>query len=231
VGDQPDLQTKDRKDFVLLLTDGLPNCNPNNPNSGTDPNTSGACECTLSSCATSSVAKLGCLDKDVSVAAVTDLRTQKEIQTIVIGFGAETAAGAGPATLNAMAEAGGFARKCTDANPNACGANDTCDPVTKLCGRRFYQAANQTELATALREIINLVGSTDPCLLALDPKQAPSDPNLIVVYVNDEPVASGDNTWKLITEGIQFQGTTCDRIKASTDKNPIKLEARAIQRK
>ena len=86
-------------------------------------------------------------------------------------------------------------------------------------------------MATALKEIINLVGSTDPCLLALDPAQLPSDPSLIVVYVNDEAVASGPDTWTLTQQGVEFQGATCDRIKASTDKNPIKLEARAIQRK
>jgi hypothetical protein len=226
VGQQADLQTTDRQDFILLLTDGLPNCNPSNPNNGGNP---AACQCTLSAC-TGGVATLGCLDKDVSVSAVTDLRTQKDIKTIVIGFGAETASGAGPDTLNAMAAAGGFARNCASA-PDACGAGDTCDPATKLCGRRFYQAANQTELSKALAEIINLVGSTDICLLALDPAQRPSDPSLIIVYVNDEPVASGDSTWTLTDKGVQFQGATCDRIKSSTDKNPIKLEARAIQRK
>jgi hypothetical protein len=227
VGNQPDLQGTDRQDFVLLLTDGLPNCNKDNPNSGTTNPT--ACQCTLSSCA-GSAATLGCLDKDGSVSAISDLRAQKDIKTIVVGFGAETADSSASGTLNAMAEAGGFARSCAT-KADACGATDTCDPVTKLCGRRFYQAANQTELASALREIINLVGSTDPCLLALDPAQRPSDPSLIVVYVNDEAVASGTDTWTLTDQGVEFQGATCDRIKSSTDKNPIKLEARAIQRK
>ncbi len=181
MGNQVDLQGTDRQDFILLLTDGLPNCNKDNPNSGvTNPD---ACQCTLSSC-TGSVATLGCLDRDVSVAAIKDLGAQKDIKTIVVGFGAETSASSALGTLNAMAEAGGFERNCRT-KADACGANDTCDPVTKLCGRRFYQAANQAELATALREIINLVGSTDPCLLALDPAQRPSDPSLIVVYVND----------------------------------------------
>lgn len=227
VGNQADLQGTDRQDFVLLLTDGLPNCNASNPNSGaTNPD---ACQCTLSSCA-GSAATLGCLDKDASVLAINDLQAQKDIKTIVIGFGAETADSKALTTLNSMAEAGGFARSCS-AKADACGTNDTCDPVTKLCGRRFYQAANQAELATALREIINLVGSTDPCLLALDPAQRPSDPSLIVVYVNDEPVDPGADTWTLNDQGVKFQGATCDRIKASTDKNPIKLEARAIQRK
>jgi hypothetical protein len=218
-----ELQGTDRDDFVLLLTDGLPNCNSSNPNAG-DPV---ACRCTQTTCGTS---PLGCLDKDESVKAVTELRTQKEIRTIVIGFGAETAAGAGPETLNAMAEAGGFARSCVS-DDTACGAGDTCDPVTKLCGRRFYQAANQTELATALAQIINKIGDTNPCLLALDATQMPSSPSLIVVYVNDAPVESGPNTWELTGNGVEFKGDTCNRILSSTNTNPIKLEVRAIQRK
>lgn len=228
VGNQPDLQGTDRQDFILLLTDGLPNCNSGNPNSGSQ--TPDACQCTLSSCA-GSADKLGCLDKDASVLAVSDLQAQKDIKTIVIGFGAETADSKALATLNEMAEKGGFARSCDPTKADSCGANDTCEAATKLCGRRFYQAANQTELATALNQIINLVGSTDPCLLALDAAQRPSDPSLIVVYVNDEAVASGPDTWVLNDNGVEFQGATCDRIKSSTDKNPIKLEARAIQRK
>lgn len=217
-----ELQGTDRDDFVLLLTDGLPNCNSANPNAGT-----AACNCTQTTCGTS---PLGCLDKDESVKAVTDLRTQKDIRTIVIGFGAETAVGAGPETLNAMAEAGGFARSCVS-GANACGTGDTCDPVTNLCGRRFYQAANQAELATALREIINKIGDKNPCLLALNATQLPSSPSLIVVYVNDEPVESGPNTWELTASGVEFKGDTCNRILASTNTNPIKLEVRAIQRK
>jgi hypothetical protein len=222
VGGQADLQSPDRDDFVLLLTDGLPNCNASNPNIANPT----AC-CGQASCGSNPQV---CLDKDASVAAVTELRTQRDIRTIVIGFGADTAVGAGPEILNAMAEAGGFARNCSK-DANACGAGDTCDSTTKLCGRRFYQAANQAELANALREIIDRVGTTDPCLLALDPAQLPSSSSLIVVYVNDETVAEGSDTWQLTDQGVQFVGQTCTRILASTDANPIKLEARAVQRK
>jgi hypothetical protein len=243
VSNLTELHGTDRDDFVLLLTDGLPNCNANNPNAG---NTA-TCRCTQTSCGTS---PLGCLDKDASVAAVAALQSQREIRTIVIGFGAETAAGAGPETLNAMAEAGGFARNC-EGDPLACGAGDTCDPATKLCGRRFYQAANADELAAALREIINKIGDTNPCLLALDRAQLPSSSSLIIVYVNDKPVASDStNTWRLDIydpehlnpnnsqdpdndefTGIKFVGETCNRILSSTNANPIKLEVRAVQRK
>src|SRR5213076_2081393 len=45
VGGLPELNDPKREDFVLLLTDGLPNCNPSNPNTCTTP---AACNCTLS---------------------------------------------------------------------------------------------------------------------------------------------------------------------------------------
>ncbi|SEU32857.1 adventurous gliding motility lipoprotein CglB [Stigmatella erecta] len=233
VGQQPDVQATDRDNFVLLLTDGLPNCNPENANSGTNVD---ACQCTLANIGTTTgcqgdYVRRGCLDKDASVVAVEDLK-KKDIRTIVVGFGAETATGNGPATLNAMATAGDFARSCRD-DPDACGAGDTCDATTKLCGRRFYQAANQEELAEALREIIDLVGSKDICLLALAPEQLPTDnnANLVVVYVNDQITASGADTWSLTDKGVQFAGATCERIKNSTPANPIKLEVRAVQKK
>ncbi|MFL5346499.1 MAG: adventurous gliding motility lipoprotein CglB [Hyalangium sp.] len=246
MANQTALQGTDRQDFILLLTDGLPNCNPNNPNDGqTNP---AACQCTLSSCA-GTVAKLGCLDQDASVASITSMRADdklKDIKTIVIGFGAETAEGSATATLNAMADAGGFARNRACTTSADCGAGDTCDVTAKRCGRHFYQAANQTELSTALSEIINLVGNKDVCLLELDPAQMPvADPSattdtrysLIAVYVNDELKPHDDaNTWKLTPvgvtpAGVQFTGALCDQIRASTDKSPVKLEVRAVQRK
>lgn len=223
VGTQPELQTQERDDFVLLLTDGLPNCNPNNPNVGTT-----ACDCGATTCPNNPQV---CLDRDASVAAVTELKTQKEIRTIVIGFGADTAAGSGPATLNAMAEAGGFARSKACDSDAACGAGDTCNLATRVCNRRFYQAANQAELANALAEIINRVGTTDPCLLKLDPAQRPTNDSLIVVYVNGESLPRGPDTWELNADGVKFVGQTCTRILSSTDANPITLEVRAVQQK
>ncbi len=242
VGEQPALHAENREDFVLLLTDGLPNCNGENPNGGD----AEKCRCTQSQCP-ATLPPLLCLDKDESVSAVNQLRNERDVRTIVIGFGADFSEDpdedpddpavqlrrAGRETLNAMAEAGGFARSCAN-DPNACGAGDTCDPSTNLCARRFYLAANQQELAQALQDIINRVGSRDICLLALEPNQLPRDkdgnldPKLIVVYVDDVPTPS-EGTWDLTDQGVRFKGATCDRIKASTEANPIKLEARAVR--
>lgn len=217
----------DRDDFVLLLTDGLPNCNEEFPT----PHPNAGCFCTLSDCTYAQ--KIGCLDTNASVAAVQALGA-RQIKTIVIGFGADfnatTESGRrGAATLNGMAEAGEFPRTCTA--DTDCGAGDTCDKTRGLCGRRFYQASNRTELVSALRQIGEKVLVKDPCLLKFEAGQAPSSQELVVVYVNGERLASGADTWNLTAAGITFTGSTCERIKASTSANPVDIEVRAVQQR
>ena len=231
VGSLPALQTANRSDFVLLLTDGLPNCN----SAFADPYPSANCYCTLGTgggdC--SAAKQIGCLDTNASVAAVTALRG-KEIKTIVIGFGTDFTSGSesgkrGTATLNGMAEAGGFARACTS---NAeCGTGDTCETAKGLCTRRFYQAGNKTELLAALKQISEIVKVDEPCLLSFTETQKPSSQELVVVYVNGDRLSPGADTWVLADDqsGILFQGGTCDRIKASTASNPAKIEVRAVR--
>lgn len=228
VGTLADLQTAERSDFVVLLTDGLPNCNEQYP----DPYPSTKCFCTLPD-GCEYTPDVGCLDKDASVEAVKALRA-KEIKTIVIGFGADFSSTSesgrqGAATLNAMATEGDFARKCTqDAD---CGAGDACDRAAGFCNRRFYQAGNKDELVAALREIGKRVGTGDPCLLTFAAGQAPTSQELVVVYINGERIAPGADTWSLTDDGIKFTGATCQRIQNSTPANPVNLEVRAVQKR
>ncbi|MCY1073561.1 adventurous gliding motility lipoprotein CglB [Archangium lansingense] len=216
VGSQPQLQTDERSDFVLLLTDGLPNCNENN--------TSLSCRCNKGEC-TDPYEWLGCLDQDGSVSAVRTLRG-RDIQTIVIGFGADTASGDGPAVLNAMAEAGGFARKCqADAD---CGTGDACDTRLGLCQRRYYQAANQDELATALRQISERFEG-NPCLIELAHDQFPPSPGLARVLVNGEGFGEGDDTWRLKPGvGVELLGSLCARVQGSSPAHPVRIEVRVV---
>ncbi|MCP3101226.1 adventurous gliding motility lipoprotein CglB [Myxococcus sp. K15C18031901] len=230
VGNLASLQSDDRNDYVILLTDGLPNCNEFNPYSyDTD---AANCRCTIeNNGCTSSFLKRGCLDKTASVDAVTTL-ANKKITTIVIGFGAETAAGDGPDVLQAMAVAGGFQRKCT--SPTSCGANDTCNLTTGLCNRQFFQAGNQAELSAALEQISKEIRNPEPCFVPLEPAEMPSDPKLILVYVEGEKLASGDNTWVLgahstLGSGVIFNGSTCERLKNSRPEAPVNVEVRAIR--
>ncbi|MFY0523756.1 adventurous gliding motility lipoprotein CglB [Archangium gephyra] len=226
----PELKTDARSNFVLLLTDGLPNCNGQFPT----PYPNASCSCTLgtlsgtSLCSYDPYDKLGCLDNTGSVDAVKALK-KAEIQTIVVGFGAELATGAGTDVLNAMAQEGGFSRTC---KVNAdCGTGDTCDTARGLCGRRFYQAANADELAAALRAISETIQETDPCLLTFAAGQAPTSQELVVVYVNKERLSPGADTWTLTAGGLRFTGSTCERINASTSANPVSIEVRAVQQR
>ncbi|MBS1149684.1 MAG: cglB [Myxococcaceae bacterium] len=216
-----------REDFVLLLTDGLPNCNSMNANSCTGTN----CRCTLvpaTSCMPASYCTQGCLDKDNSAAQVTALRgTGKNIRTIVIGFGAETASGDGPDTLNAMAEAGGFARQCINGTDAECGTGNTCNVATKLCNRKFFQATNANELAAALAEISKAIDPAGICNYTLD--EVPADPKFLAVLIDgkNEPGGTPD-TWTYSAGKVSFTGALCDKVKAATPIDPVRVEFRIV---
>ncbi|RYZ35313.1 MAG: adventurous gliding motility lipoprotein CglB [Myxococcaceae bacterium] len=217
----------ERPQIIILLTDGLPNCNAENEYNGSQAE---QCACTVatSQCVVeeSPYYKRGCLDKNASVAAVEALKA-RDISTIVIGFGAETSAGAGPQVLNAMASAGGFARNCrADID---CGAGDTCDVAAQRCGRAFYQAGNQVELGAALKAISERLQPGEPCYIPLDPSQLPSDPSLIVVYINGERTLGGPDSWSVVDTGVRFVGSTCARLEASRPEAPVSVEVRAIR--
>ncbi len=205
-----------RQDFIVLLTDGLPNCNSNNPNTCTG----ASCRCTQASCTPASFCTQGCLDKDNSAAQVTALR-KKDIRTIVVGFGADTAVGDGPDTLNEMAENGGFARSCQNGTDAECGSNNTCDTATKLCARKFYQATSATELATALAEIADTIGKKNVCIVGLE--ETPKDESLLTVIVDGKHVDSSPDTWAYSAGIVTFTGALCERFKQSTPAAPVDL--------
>lgn len=223
----PLLDDKDnRQDFVLLLTDGLPNCNANNalscnsmPPPPTNLCTLGATGCTGNFC------RAGYLDKDGVVTAVQQLRS-RNVSTIVVGFGADFASPEALDVLNSMAEVGGFGRKCPNGTNAECGSNNTCLP-SKFCQKQFYAAANAAELARALADIQDLIGNGDPCLFSLSDK--PSDERFLAVIINGQTTTKGPNTWSLLPSGaVQFAGQLCDRVKTSTPSEPLKVEFRIV---
>jgi hypothetical protein len=188
VGSIPNFVQAGRASYVLLVTDGLPNCNPNNAqlcaNCNNNPST---CTCTLNSdgtdacCNPTTSANCGsgalnqCLDGAAAVASVKALATQG-IQTIVVGFGAEAALNgylAGP-VLNAMANAGGLAGYCGGA--------------TSYCS---------AQNATGLQNVLNLLTSLlQTCSYTLN---GTFDPSTLVVDVEQ----SGGGTTKL-NEGTDY---------------------------
>ncbi|MBX5480904.1 MAG: adventurous gliding motility lipoprotein CglB [Myxococcaceae bacterium] len=225
IGKLASLQSPDRDDFVLLLTDGLPNCN-----ASLDRKT---CQCVTGQ--TPCDDNRNCLDQMQVVNTIDSLR-QKGIRVIVVGFGADTGASIALPVLNAMAEHGGFARKCETAAD--CGGTDTCDQVgtEKYCSTRFFQAANAQELATKLSEIGALLPGVDPCVYELESK--PEDPRLLAVYVGldgAEPtkVEPGPDTWTFVETGnagsVTFTGDICQNLRNASDLHPVNVEIRLVQ--
>jgi hypothetical protein len=123
----PSLNADDgRKDLVVLITDGLPNCNDANPNAvcacGTSctPAQLSACACTTSTCTAMLTCSNGCLDRDATVAAVAALRAQG-IDTLVIALGPDAATPTAAAVLDEMAREGGRVRTCPNGTSAECG--------------------------------------------------------------------------------------------------------------
>ena len=233
--DYDPLLNKSRSNYVLLLTDGQPNCNPaNNPN---------ACTCTASvpagqPCSVSGLNQ--CLDRDGTVMDVATLYSSG-IKTIVIGFGAELATGTGDAvtTLSAMGAAGGFRRPCS--MDSMCGTGDTCsvnstDPCgrpSKVCARTFFTAQNATELTSALTEISNSIRCSDPCTQILSARPTNDEEALVSVIIDGKNVQPGAQTWKYDPMGpsVVFpMGTPiCTSMLNATSATPVKLEIRVVE--
>jgi hypothetical protein len=90
--------------FVVLITDGLPNCNAANPNNvcmmNPTPEQLMACSCTTSTCAPASLCSNGCLD--LGAVSASHLLVEREQRLMVIGYGNDLVSGLGPEVLSAM---------------------------------------------------------------------------------------------------------------------------------
>lgn len=224
-------QADHRSDFVLLLTDGVPNCNSQNPNNCCgdlsrcdDP--SNACQCTTLTCGSPTFCSAGCLDRQGVVEAVLELRA-KDIKTIVVGFGIGDSLGGDQQNahevLNAMADTGGFPRGCeTDAE---CGRGDTCNQSNHTCNQKFYRATNGAELSAALKAISEGIGGKI-CERDLDAQ--PPNEKFLAVIVDGVNLASGPDTWVYQNAKVIFQGSTCDRLQAAKESAPIDVQIRIV---
>jgi hypothetical protein len=220
------LQDPLRLELVLLLTDGLPNCN------GTIPPESCVCTGAADSCSASS--SLDCLDKDRTVQAVQDL-AGRGVHLVVIGFGDGTRAsldGGVQATivLQEMALAGNYPRLCPGPlHDQACGPLNACQGG--VCLRQYYQAQDSRELGAALAEITASL-DREPCLRAITP--APTSEDLILLTLNGTKYPPGDDTWHYVPPAdggpaIRFLGPLCTAIEGSTAQNPVQLDLRILR--
>ena len=174
VGTQAELQTDDRDDFVLLLTDDSAELQPEQSQRRT-----ASCNCTQSQWRTS---PLGCLDKDGSKAQVAALRA-KEIRT-VISFGAEDVGG----RRSGHAERHGgegelLARTCDESLSMPAARATQCDTRRRSCAAG---ASTRPPTGPARRSASGCHQPAWPGSLPARPEalQLPSD-EFVIVYVND----------------------------------------------
>ncbi len=189
---------EDRRTYVILATDGGPNCNPKQSCGGEDCQlniegaTVGDFECNeqLNCCDPDFAlgAQLNCLDRDPSVAQVAKLRANG-VDTFVIGMlGSEPYQD----TLNQLAVAGGRSRP---ANP------------------RYYPADSPNALSDALVEIGLAVAIS--CTIELDAK--PPEPNKVNVYF-DQTLVPSDATdgWRWVDDThIELVGSRCIELQSA----------------
>jgi hypothetical protein len=227
LSDYAPLQDPLRLELVLLLTDGLPNCNANI--------TVEACVCTAArdSCPPSGTSN-NCLDKDRTVQTVQDL-AGRGIRVVVIGFGDETRASLdgglqAPIVLQEMALAGNYPRLCPGPrHDQPCGPLNPCQGG--VCLRQYYQAQDSRDLGAALAEITASL-DREPCLRAITP--APTSEELILLTLDGTRYPPGPDSWRYVppAEGgpaIRFFGSLCAAIERSTAQNPVQLDLRILR--
>jgi hypothetical protein len=189
---QPTLEALGKNTFVLLATDGGPNCNDNIsctaaqciPNIENDPD----CPSTTNCCDPSQDVRFSasnCLDTNGSLTAISQLAAAG-VKTLVLGI-----PGSAPykSLLNTMAVAGGVPRD-----------GDT----------RYYAADSLDELSTLLGQIGSQVLIS--CTISLD--KAPDDADLVNVYFDSTIVKSSATTGWTWTDPttIQLHGAACESL-------------------
>jgi hypothetical protein len=205
-GSCPNFVAADRSSYVLLVTDGLPNCNINNNGLCNTCNmTPSSCTCAVAtdgsdtccnpttSTTCSALGNNQCLDGGAAAKAI-GLLLQAGIKTIVVGFGAEAKNGLAGPVLNAMANAGGVA--------NICGG------ATAYC-----QADNATDLQTALAAIANLLQT---CTYNLSGTFDPTTLIVQLVPTNGSPQTLVQGTdYTLAGSTVTVQGQACKTLQTA----------------
>jgi len=182
-----------RSHYILLATDGAPNCDPGD----TQPIPTKRCQSDADCAATEFcylVPPLGGLCElrplDLAVHSIEDALAAG-IKTFVVGLSIDSAS---TDTLNRMADAGGAAQSGTT---------------------RFYPAGDQATLEAALSSITSEVIS---CTFALD--SPPLDMSYVYVDVGGSSVAqdpSHADGWDVTASTLTFYGAACQALQANPD--------------
>ena len=213
-----------RQSFLLLMTDGLPNCNPN---SGLDANVNpAACDCTdgATSSACTFYPTLDCNDFNAVATKVSTIRSTG-VKTIVIGYGDVF----GPSAQNSLQQialAGDFQRRC-QADGSECNPSDTAcfqESNPHVCAEQFFRVTSQAQLAAALNAVSSAIPQTDPCVVKLNP--APPDASFLSVVVTDNgvttdyPYPSTIWTYAVLPTGdatLTFNEPLCTKMRTASE--------------
>ncbi|HZJ54593.1 MAG TPA: adventurous gliding motility lipoprotein CglB [Myxococcaceae bacterium] len=227
--------TIQRQSFVLLMTDGLPNCNAN---SGLNANVNpAACDCTdgPTSAVCTYYPVLDCNDFNETARKVSNIRTGG-VKTIVIGFG-DVFGSSAQQSLQQIALAGDFQRRCA-AGGGECDPSDlACFQSTNpnLCAEQFFRATSKEQLSAALAAVSSAILQGNPCLVELEP--APVDPTFLTVLVTEKGVTTSypypSDVWTFAAQPggnatLTFNDPLCSKMASASED--ITYEIRSVHR-
>ena len=190
-----DLGSSDSRKYLLLVTDGGPNCNFA---------LSSACTCTHASkdyCCTSYPGACAsghtCLDETRTLKIIKDLHTKDKISTFVIGLDGTAEY---KTLLSEMAKAGGVPLSVSGATVS------------------YYSAGDLVGLKSALKTI---VGSVISCEIKLD--EQPKEPDSVYIWLDGKKIErdkTKSNGWDY-TDGtylkIKLYGKACESLQVGKD--------------
>lgn len=202
-----------RPNFVVLITDGMMNCNPDHAFPCVCSQEQGCGGVAYGDEIEGGVTPELCLDDEPSIAEVSKLRAAG-VNTFVIGLGSNlTDQALAIGVLNRLAEEGGVPRA------------DPADP-----GRRFYPADDQVNLAAALEEIIKDIAA--PCEYDLDGPVCEGRLVAIDLTIDGSPVPTscdpslGSAAWYYVAgdpRKITFSQDLCRRLGAAEELVSISI--------
>lgn len=196
-----------RDHFLVLVTDGLPNCNPMNANTCMTPN----CRCTTGQCSGQSCT-LGCLDRQETLDALV-LARAKDVRTLVIGFANDVNLGSGPQLFDELGRAGA-PLACPTAGRSECGANNPCRP-DGTCTRAY-----SNELGAGFDRVAELIKRSKACRWTLD--QPVADGPGFEVRVNGLVVSKGAEGWQAENPStVRFGGAVCEVLAQPNAQVPV----------
>ncbi|MBL9039540.1 MAG: VWA domain-containing protein [Archangium sp.] len=206
------LRGEEREHLVVLVTDGLPNCNERNPNTCAVPE---ACRCTSLTCGGSTCAT-GCLDDAATMAAMTALRASGQ-QLVMLGVGGDLAASETQLVFTRLAITGGARRACT--TDSACGPNGRCVVAERLCASPTWWLKTAADADVIAQHFTARIAESSRCRYVLQPHPSVTSATrpLLNVFIDGAPYRLG-NGWAYESEAvIRLTGRLCASALAGAD--------------